>query len=239
MADKQSSPKTKRLTKQQVQELIKSEGKLHKEYTAFFEETYGSGGKNQPQVYELASGKFLYVFDPKGFSLPGKGNIYSKELLLRTMRWHQRVRDNDANGRSNSVEHWRYYSKHKAQLTDSIDELMSELVKWLEVPPAQLDYSYKSLDMVSHKAEEYGLEKVQAEFYDNLVAYVGEVLRRRVKGSWIVREDFPGCAYPFIEANKEVLMPINVVWREIDGYKPMNLRKETANEVRRFSLRCR
>jgi hypothetical protein len=239
MTEKQPSHRTKRLTKKQVQALIKSEGKLHQEYTDFFEETRSSGYKNQPQVYELADDKFLYVFDPKGVSLAGKGDICSKELLLRRIQWHRRVRDDSANGRSNSVEHWRYYSKHKAQLTDSIDELMSELVKWLEVPPAQLDYSYKSLDMVSHKAEEYGLEKVQAEFYDNLVAYVGEVLRRRVKGSWIVREDFPGCAYPFIEANKEVLMPINVVWREIDGYKPMNLRKETANEVRRFSLRCR
>jgi hypothetical protein len=239
MTEKKQSVRTKRLTKKQVQELIKAEGKLHQEYTDFFEETHSSGYKNQPQVYELADENFLYVFDPKDVSLGGKGNLYSKERLLQSMRWNQRVRDDYGNGRGSSVEHWRYYSKHKAQLVDRISELVSELAKWLEVSPDRLDYSYKSLDIVSHQAEEYGLEKVQAKFYDNLVAYAGEVLRRRVKGSWLVREDSPGCAYPLIEANKEVLMPINVVWKEIDGYKPMNLRKETANEVRRFSLRCR
>jgi len=62
---------------------------------------------------------------------------------------------------------------------------------------------------------------------------------RRVEGHWVVREDYPGCEYPTISANEDVLMPINVVWQELDGLEPMNLRKEAANEVRRFSLRYR
>jgi hypothetical protein len=239
MTEKQPSDRTKRLTKKEVQALIKSEGKLHQEYTDFFEETYGSGGKNQPQVYELANGEFLYVFDPKGFSLPGKGNIYSKELLLRTMRWNQRVRDDSANGRGSSVNHWLYYSKHKAQLVNKVSELIDELAEWLDVSRDQLDFSYKSLDIVSNKAEEHGLERVQSELYDNLVVYVGEVIRRRLKGCWCVKENSAGCTYPVIEVNEGILMPINVVWQELNGLKPMNLRKEAANEVRRFSLRYR
>jgi hypothetical protein len=190
---------SRKLTKRQVQALIESEGRFHREFTAFFEETYSTGYKNQPQVYELPNDRFLYIFDPKGTTCPGKGNIFSKESFLRWMRWVKRVRDNYANGRGSSVEHWLYYSKNKIQLVDKIDELVNELAICLKIPQNQLDFSYKSLDVLSGRAEEYGLEKVQAELYDNLVAYVGEVIR----------------------------------------LEPMNLRKEAANEVRRFSLRYR
>lgn len=236
---KKKSLNAKRLTKKQVQELIESEGRLHEEFTDSFEEVYSTGYKDQPQVYELSDDRFLFVFDPKGILLPGKGDIYSKERLLRRIRWRQRVKEDSANGRGNSVDHWIYYSKHKAQLVNKIDELINELVSCLEISHDRLDFSYKSLDILSSKSEDYGLEKVQAELYDNLVAYVGEVIQRRVDSHWAVREDYPGCEYPIIAANKGVLMPINVVWQEIDGYDPMNLRKEAANEVRRFSLRYR
>ncbi|MCU0570373.1 MAG: hypothetical protein MUF49_27850 [Oculatellaceae cyanobacterium Prado106] len=108
----------------------------------------------------------------------------------------------------------------------------------MEIPENQLDYSYKSLDLVSEKAEAYGLDQVQAELYDSLVTYVGEVIRRRVKGQWVIRQDYPeSLAYPTIQVKQRVLMPINVVWNELAGLEMMNLRKEAANEVRRFSVR--
>jgi len=236
---KKKSLNAKRLTKKQVQELIESEGKLHEEFTDFFEETSSTGYKNQPQVYELPNDRFLFVFDPKGISIPGRGDIYSREHLLRRIRWHQRVRDDCANGRGDSISHWIYYSKHKVQLINKIGELIDELVGHLDLSNDQLDFSYKSLDTLSSKAEDYGLEKVQVELYDNLVAYIGEVMRRRVEGQWVVREDYSDCRYPIIGANEGVLMPINVVYKELDGYEPMNLRREAANEVRRFSLRYR
>lgn len=152
------------------------------------------------------------------------------------IRWTQKVREDCANGRGNSVDHWIYYSKYKAQLVNKIDELIDELVKCLDILRDQLDFSYKSLDILSSKAEDYGFEKIQAELYDNLVAYVGEVIRRRVKGYWVVREDYPGCEYPIVSVNQSVLMPVNVVWQELGGLESMNLRKEATNEVRRFSL---
>ena len=237
---KKKSLNSKRLTKKQVQELIESEGTLHEEFTDSFEEVYRTGYKSQHQVYELSGDRFLLVFDPKGISLPGKGDIYSKEDFLRKIRWRQRVKEDCANGRGSSVAHWRYYSKHKAQLVDQIDELINELAGRLNIAPDRLDFSYKSLDILSSKADDYGLEKVQTELCDNLVAYVGEVIRHRVEGRWVVREDYPGNEYPIIGVNEGVLMPINVVWEEIDGHEPMmDLRKEAANEVRRFSLRYR
>jgi hypothetical protein len=236
---KKKSLNAKRLTKKQVQELIESDGRLHEEFTSFFEETYSTGHKNQPQVYELSNDRFLFVFDPKGISIPGRGDIYSRDYFLRMIRWTQRVREDYANGRGSSVEHWIYYSKHGVQIINKIDELIDELVKCLGISHNQLDFSYKSLDILSGKAEDYGSEKIQTELYDNLVAYVGEVIRRKVKGYWVVREDYPNCEYPIVSVNQDVLMPINVVWQELGGLEPMNLRKEAANEVRRFSLRYR
>lgn len=228
----------KRLTKKQVQEIIETEGKLHEEFTAFFERTYTTGYKEQPLVYELPNDRFLFVFDPKSVVLPGKGDIYPKDYFLCWMRWVQKVRDDYANGRGSSVEHWRYYSKHKIELIHKIDELIDELAEKLEILPRQLDFSYLSLDVVSSKAENYGIAQLQSELYDNLVAYVGEILRKRVDGKWASDDSVEDRNYPYISKNAYgFLMPINVVWEELDGLQPMNLRKRTTNEIRRFSLR--
>ncbi|MEO8889982.1 MAG: hypothetical protein ABI417_00355 [Coleofasciculaceae cyanobacterium] len=228
----------KRLTKKQVKEIIETEGKLHQEFTFFFERTYSTGHKDQPLVYELPNDRFLYIFDPNGLLLAGKGDIYAKDYFLRWMRWVQKVRDNSANGRNSSVAHWRYYSKHKSELIHKIDQLIEELAEKLEIIPSKLDFSYLSLDVVSSQADNYGLERVQSELYDNLVAYVGEILRRRVDGKWDIDDSVKDQTYPCISKNNNaVLMPINVVWEEIDGLQPMNLRTRTTNEIRRFSLR--
>lgn len=109
----------------------------------------------------------------------------------------------------------------------------------MDISDDRLDFSCESLDVVSSQAESYGSEKVQTYLYDNVVAYVGEVIRRKVKGNWDLRQDDPGGAYPIISAKNNVLMPINVVWRELYEIEPMNLRKDTTNEIRRFSLKCR
>lgn len=226
----------KRLTKKQVQELI-AEGKLHEEFTKFFEETYSTGYKNQPLVYELPNDIFLFVFDFKEPGTGGRGDIFHKEYFLRRIQWTQKVRDDYANNRGNSVAHWRYYSKHKIELINNIKQLVDELAARLGIPRYQLDFSYVSLDIVSNSAEHYGLEKVQNELYDNLLAYVGEALRHRVNGQWAINSFSVKDKYPYISTDDEVLMPINVVWHEIQGLEPMDLRKETANEIRRFSLR--
>jgi len=238
MAKKQSL-NAKRLSKQQVQKLIKSEGRLHEKFTKFFEEAYSTGYKNQPQVYELPNNKFLFVFDHNGCVAPGRGDIYSQEYLLLWIRQIQKVREDYANNRGSSIEHWIYYSKHKAQLVNKIDELIEELTRCIGISHGQLDFSYKSLDIVSSRAKNYGLENVQGQLYDNLVAYAGEVMRRRVKGYWAIREAYPGWECPAVSAKEGELMPINVVWQELGKLDAMNLRQEAANEVRRFLLKYR
>jgi hypothetical protein len=77
------------------------------------------------------------------------------------------------------------------------------------------------------------VERAQREVYDQLVAYVGEVLRLRIDGRWQVNSEGRQ-PYPYLVAAKhDPVMPINVVWAGLSGVDPVNLRVEAANEVRR------
>jgi len=59
------------------------------------------------------------------------------------------------------------------------------------------------------------------------------VQRSRIGGHWAIRPD-ERQPYPYLAAPKyDPVMPINVVWHELSGYAPVNLRVSAANEVRR------
>lgn len=219
----------KRLTRSQVQELINREGKLHQEYTQVLEETFTSGYVKRDLVYELSNDRFLLVFDVNDVSIPGKGDIYPKEYFLRMIRWMKKVKEDSKHNRGSSFGHWLYYSKNKLKLTEKIDYLIDELAQRLTIERAMLNFSYESLDTISEKLEKIGIDEIQQELYDNLVAYVGEVIRQRVDGYWDVDE------VPFISINDKWIgfYPVNVVWSQLGGLDIINLRQETANEIRR------
>jgi hypothetical protein len=99
--------------------------------------------------------------------------------------------------------------------------------------PASLDHSYPSLDPLSRYVDAIGRDAAQERFYDHLVAYVGEVMRVRAKGSWQLDASTPDESYPYIAAAQHApIMPINAVWSaflELDG---ADLRGATTHEVR-------
>lgn len=233
MAPRKSLNK-KRLTKKQVQEIVQSEGKLHEEYTEFFKETYVTGFVSQDLIYELPFDRFLLVFDPNGLSIPGKGDIYTKDYFLRLIKWTKRVRDDYANNRASSVDHWRFYSKYGSKLIDNMDRLVSELADELHIDIKLLDKSYKSLDIVSGEIENYGIDEICLKLYDNVVAYVGETIRLKVKGEWKVNDTSLGGDYPYIDIGLKNVhyMPINIVWDNLHGLDTVDLRKAVGNEAR-------
>lgn len=230
----------KRLTKKQVQEIIRTEGRLHEEYTKFFEESYPNFVKRD-KVYELAGDRFLYVFDENGLMIPGKGDIYPKDYFLRWVKRIQRIREDSQAGRFSSVDHWRYYSKYKADIINHVDSLVNELTDRLKIERNKLDKSYESLDLVSEECEKYGLENIFENLYDNVVIYVGEVIKDRVNGHWAINETHSGGDYPFISIDLKSVqyMPINAAWSAMDGLAPVDFRKEVANELRQTSLRAK
>ena len=230
----------KRLTKKQVQDFIKSEGQLHEEYTKVFKEIYVTGYVKQDLVYELTNDRFLFVFDTNDSSLGGKGDIYPKDYFERFVKWNKRVKDDYANNRGSSVGHWKFYSKYQDKLIDHIDQLVSELSDKIQIDIKQLDKSYKSLDIVSKQTELYDIDNAITDLYDNLVAYVGEVIRKKVNGHWKINEEFHGCNYPFIDIglNNVQYMPINIVWDNLHGLQEVDLRKSVGNEARQVGWKA-
>jgi hypothetical protein len=193
---------------------------------------------NQPLVYELEGDRFLLVFDKSDVSLPGKGDIYSGNYFRRFARWAERNRD-DPSRHMNSVAHWLQFSNLKATLPSSIARLTDELGRRPNLVPGTLDFTYASLDSLSRHVEQLGEGAAAKTIYDHLVAYVGEVIRQRTKGTWSIDTNNPFEPYPFVAANQHAaLMPINVVWQQLDGLDPVDFRRAAADEVRSARARA-
>jgi hypothetical protein len=217
-----------RLTKRQVRELISSGARPRPDLSVAFESTL-----LQPLVYELEGDRYLLVFGDQVSGLGGKGDIYSADDFGRFVRWTAKVHEDAKHGRQSSVGHWAYYSVLQHQLTSNIEPVVAQLRSAMSRTADDLDLSYESLDIVSEYVERIGVERAQQELYDHLVAYVGEVVRLRIQGRWEVRRDGPQ-PYPYlVGAMHDPTMPINVVWGELSGLAPVNLRAAAANEVRR------
>jgi len=282
----------KRLTREQVQELITTEGTLHPEFSTCFARSYSEVNHDRPLVYELPGDRFLFVFDPRESALGGKGDIYAGEYFRQWVRSPQRHQQDLIKGCYSSVSHWFYYSEYKQELIHNTDFLVADLAAQLAIAPQLLDFSYPSLDILTQGTTNYGYlpkslansppntkssyedssisQSAQADFalvdavstalgkqlprvrspqsnlvnhlYDHLVAYIGEVLRRRVKGEWAISDktidESSSCFYPYARSGaNQVLMPINVVWEELVGVSTPQWRQATIKEIRRFSLR--
>ncbi|MFM2386765.1 MAG: hypothetical protein RL660_1522 [Bacteroidota bacterium] len=230
----------KRLTKKQVAELIDMEGKLDTELTAKFKEVFASGYVKQDLVYEISNDRYLFVFDPTE-SGGGKGDIYSKDYLLKLIKWRERIDEDYKYGRASSIDNWRYYSKHKADIIHHIDELVQELGIKLQMSPTELDKSYKSLDLLSQRVEAYDIDKAREELYDNLVAYIGEVIRVKINGQWAINEEFAGGDYPYIDIGIKNVQytSVNIVWENLTEINEVNFRKSAANEAWQSGARAK
>lgn len=217
----------RRLTRRQVEALIASGARPRPDLTAALEQ-----GVPGARVYELDGDRFLLVFGE--FSgLDGKGDIYAGDDFRRFVRWSAKVDDDARHGRQGSTSHWASYSQLKDRLISNVDALVAQLRSAMSRTPDELDFSYKSLDLVSEYIEGIGIERAQQELYDHLVAYVGEVLRSRIQGRWDIRGD-DRQPYPYLVGAKyDPVMPINVVWHALSGYDQVDLRTGAANEVRR------
>jgi hypothetical protein len=91
MARKKETLNERRLTRRQVQELIASGATPRPDLAAAFEQTFSTGHKDQPLVYELDGERYLFVFDPKEPGLGGKGDIYAADSFQRLVRWTAKV----------------------------------------------------------------------------------------------------------------------------------------------------
>src|SRR5262245_5568675 len=155
----------RRLTKRQVQELISSGARPRPDLSGALASTL------QPLlVYQLAGDRYLLVFGEQASGLAGKGDIYAADDVYRFVRWRAKVDEDAKQGRQSSVGHWVYYSVLKERLIINIDALVTELRSAKARTKDDLDFSYRSLDLVSAYVEGIGVERAQQEIYDHLVA---------------------------------------------------------------------
>jgi len=100
---------------------------------------------------------------------------------------------------------------------EGVEKNISALAALLGVPSASLDRSVDSLLLVDG-----GLSRMQTEeSIPELVAYVGEVIREKVHGEWIMARGTEGISEPMIVAQNGIrYAPLAVVVRELDESPP-------------------
>jgi len=225
----------RRLTKKLVKEEISNDSKFREDLSELFSKATSFGNHiEKPKVYELKSGNFLYVFDENDISIAGKGDIYAPEIFQRIIKKYKRHLADRDKPIGSSVTMWRYFSKIGNEVINKVEDLKSELANELNVEEQNLDFSYKSLDIINDKLVSLEIEEIREKYYDHLLAYTGEVIRRRLGGKWQLNEKFAGDNYPYIDIGIErcQLMPLNVLVEEFTKIMELDLRKATANEIR-------
>ncbi len=231
-------PKNRGLKKSEVKDFIATGGaKLNQEFTEQTYEKYDTGYEVQDFVYDLPNGDFMYVFGKSWDSIAGKGNYWERDSFLRSIKWKKRVNADYKNGRGSSVEHWKFYSKQGIELFKNIDLNLNEISKELLIDKLKLNFSYESVGIIDKAVEEYGVEKAVETLYDSLIFYVGEVIVNRISGEWKV-DSQTGIKIPYVTVVNTDLnyMPIDIVWEQLGGAAPCNMRKATADEVRNLAF---
>ena len=223
-----------KLSKKEAFELANSEGLLHYEYTEFLTEKFDSGDFILNQVFTINNDKILYISEVNQ-KRGGKGTIFEKHYFDNFILKLKRMQADIENGRNSNIQHWFFYSKWKNAIINKVEELHNELAKKLEIELSQLDFSTKSLDLLSKLVFDFGNEKSMMEIYDNLVVYIGEVIKKNSKKeiNWDLESNFnfPVITTEFKNIN---FNPINIVWGELTNYENIDFRKAYSKEMRRI-----
>lgn len=224
----------KRLTKQQVQELLNSGAVYDKQVSNTINKDMGYKALD---IYKLADGNYLYVW--KSID-PGKGDIWPKEYVEKEVAKLKRERKRPELKKMSNVDHWYYFSKVKDDFPNQIQALIQSLFLRLGLSEKNIDYSYDSLDLVAEKLNAVGEEVVENELYDGIVAYLGEILIRKVEGKWDFRRnaDAQTTVRPLIVTSHrwvwyDPITPIFLALRDVEGF---TLRRNLVDEIRSHQL---
>ena len=222
----------KRLTKGQVQEYIKNGAFLNKEMTDIFDLEV-----EDTLIYNLNDGNYLLVFQELG--LKGKGDIWPKDHIEK---WVDQIKTDKTREHlaipNNNVGHWNYFSQSKESFENQVDSFVDKLFEKLKLDRIIGDNSYKSLDVISSKLNDIGIRQVETECYDNVVAYIGEVIRHRINGKWVFNYNNNPIYHPLISTQDEQIFydPITPVWETMVYGQDFDLRETTVSEIRRNQL---
>lgn len=223
----------KRLTQKETKEMIQHGATLDLIKNSVF--NWVDFQKNE--VYNLPDGNILYVHGDFGY--PDKSDIYSKEvfeqwyLSMKTKRRYHEL------GLGSSLHWFLHYSNFKQSLIEHIEEAKEQLNGVLNVQKTQLDYSLNSLDIITNKVLEIGLDEKEDVLMDGVIAYIGEVIRIKIDGKWKAWEqgDLPSIFKEiswFFRDNW--VFPVNIAFEAFCDPANFPLRKLVRNRLARHNM---
>ena len=222
----------KPISRKETQTLAIKDGVFHQEYSDILTEKHDGKIITLRHVYSLPENRILYIRDVDG-KYDGKGNIYQKVEFEKFVKHIERMKEDVQNGRNSNISHWNFYSANKSKIAEKIPELLKDLSSILKTDTKTLNLTTNSLDALSSKIRDIDRKVVLTTLYDNLVAYIGEVIIKNSNNAigWGKDQNFD---FPIIKTvYKNVSFnPINVIWEELIKMNDADFRKAYGKEVR-------
>ncbi len=128
-------------------------------------------------AYQFSDGRILFLFDGE----PPKGTLWpSRDSVLHSLG------PNAEADQGHILEGRLPQGKSFPQQVELLTAKLAELV---DLPQEALDYSLDSLKFLDERVKERfkPADRLGAVLFPSLVAYLGEVVRRRVEGVWEMR----------------------------------------------------
>lgn len=219
----------KRLTRREVQALLAGGHNFNAQVTLEHNLLFDPPSSD---MYDCPDGNFLLVFKDTG-----KGDIWPREIILRENERNRREAALPQLRSMHNAQRWFYFSRAKNSFSRQIAELASGLFPKLGLREAAGNYSYASMDALSAMLNTMPTAAIEEEWYDDIVAYTGEVMRGRMPGSYWHFIPEEGENYPFIRNSETGILcdPIVPLWMSLIGGSLIDLRAETRAEMRRKS----
>jgi hypothetical protein len=169
--------KFKNITAKAVRDMLKSE-KWRK--SADLWEKTGDWKRDYEAIYINSEDEVLIVWKTL---TPGKGRLFpTSEHYLETVDDLKTIRKPE-----HMLEALREYGE---DFPAHIPSLLEKMPALFNLAPESLDFSIESLAHLQSRVKRYGYEKsVHAPYLPSLVAYLGEIIRRKLKGEWRMRYD--------------------------------------------------
>jgi hypothetical protein len=158
------------------------------------------------EVYELQDGRAVLLY--------GDGPAFVEDSYVQLARW---IAANAQRSGRVSNEILRLLPQQE-QFIETVDALIGALPGLLCLPASQLDFSFASLEAVDRALTSVPTSRfAEATLFAPLVAYVGEFIRRRVRGTWRVTSAGIGVVPMVLDADGREYAPTRIYKDFIDS----------------------
>lgn len=153
-------------------------------------------------VYKLPSGSAFLVFED------GKG------------RWYDSHQEFEAFLNEEPTNVFQDLLPQQEHFIDEVANLLVQLPRLIGVAESELDLTEASLPIVDRALRHIDESKVLTpEVFPALLAYVGEVIRRRINGEWQTREQADGTWEPDIADERGRRCGLLMIYKDLMEYR--------------------